>query len=500
MRRRDERTPPAGLTHRRRRGLVALGVAGALMLPLLGALLLRGGAAEARTSPSPSFARDVAPIIRETCAGCHRIGGIAPFPFRTAKDVASRAPLIERAVRGRRMPPWPPGPRSPSLVGQEQRTLSARERNTLLRWIAAGARVDARSVGRPAPTSPKPRPGERVLRLTPPAAYVPRSVGGATDDYRCFLVDPKLAEDVFVTAARIEPGQTSLVHHVILFTVPPESVADATRLDAQAPGLGWGCFGGTGIPAPAGSGIGGSLDDAPWITAWAPGWGSDRFRDGTGIRLAAGSKVVMQVHYNLLNGRKPDRSSAVLTTVPASAGLDPIRTMLLPGPVELPCAKNESGPLCDRTAALFDLVRKYGQSAGIVPVGLLLLCGKDAASPPSGPVSFCDRRVSTPTTVHAVAGHMHLLGRSIRIELNPGTPRAKVLLDIPAWDFHWQAVYQLARPVTARPGDVVRVTCRHDATLRRLAEPAAARTPRYTLWGEGTTDEMCLGVLQVTRP
>jgi hypothetical protein len=482
------------------RGLLVAAVVGVLALPLLGVLLLRGSPAEAGTAATPSFARDVAPIIREKCAGCHRLGGIAPFPFRTAKDVASRAPQIATAIRGRRMPPWPPGPRSPAVVGQAQRTLTPRQRDTILRWIAAGARVDARTVGAPKVTRSKPRPGETVRVLTLPAPYTPRGAAGVTDDYRCFLVDPKLGQDSFVTAARIDPDQAAVVHHVILFSVPPASLADAERLDAATAGAGWSCFGGTGIPAPPGAGPTAGLDSAPWITAWAPGWGTDRFRDGTGVRLEAGSKVVMQVHYNLRGGRKPDRSSAVLTTAPASSGLRSVETMLLPAPIELPCAKGESGRLCDRTAALFDLVEKYGQDAGFAPAGLLLLCGKSATKPPAGPVSFCDRRVAAAATVEGVAGHMHLLGRSIRVDLNPGTARARVLLDIPAWDFHWQAVYQLAKPVRIGPGDVVRVTCRHDASLRRLIEPASARTPRYTMWGEGTTDEMCLGVLQVTRP
>jgi hypothetical protein len=189
----------------------------------------------------------------------------------------------------------------------------------------------------------------------------------------------------------------------------------------------------------------------------------------------------------------------VLTTVPADTGLTPLETTLLPAPVELPCAKGEVGPLCDRTAALFDLIRKYGQDAGLIPTGLLLYCAKDAAHPPSGPVTSCIDRFDGPATIYSVAGHMHLLGRSIRIVLNPGTPRAKVLLDIPRWNFHWQASYVLATPVQVRAGDALRVTCRHDAALRRDATPAAARTPRYTLWGEGTTDEMCLGIVQVTR-
>jgi hypothetical protein len=94
---------------------------------------------------------------------------------------------------------------------------------------------------------------------------------------------------------------------------------------------------------------------------------------------------------------------------------------------------------------------------------------------------------------------MHLLGAAIRLELNPGTPRAKVLLDIPRWDFHWQNAYTLVHAVEAEPGDVVRVTCRHDVGRRGRAGSGVPKKARYVLWGEGTTDEMCLGILQVAR-
>ena len=478
--------------------LVALG---AVTLPLVGVALLDGGRAEAGTAASPSFTRDVAPIIRDKCAGCHRLGGIAPFAFRTAHDVSSKAALIAAALQERRMPPWPPSAKSARFTGQERRTLTQEQRDTILRWVRSGARVDGKAVGAPRHSGTTPSPGESTLRLTLPQPYTPRSTGGSTDDYRCFMLDPRLAGDSFVTAAHIEPGQPALVHHVILFRVPPDSVASAQALDRDSSGPGWSCFGGTGISDPGGAaGASRGLDNAPWIAAWAPGWGGDHLPDGVGVPLEAGSRIVMQVHYNLLNGRRPDRSQAVLTTVPASTGLRPLETTLLPAPVELPCAKDESGPLCDRAAAMFDQVRKYGQDNALIPVGLLLLCGKDAAHPPTGSVSFCDRRIAGPTTIYSVAGHMHLLGRSIRVELNPGTPRAKVLLDIPRWNFHWQASYVLAAPVQAQAGDVLRVTCHHDAALRKQGTSAAARRPRYILWGEGTTDEMCLGIVQVTRP
>jgi hypothetical protein len=285
---------------------------------------------------------------------------------------------------------------------------------------------------------------------------------------------------------------------VILFRVPPQQASEAARLDAGSAGPGWSCFGGTGVDE-AGDSVRSALEDASWIAAWAPGSGGGRLPDGTGIPIRAGSRIVMQVHYNLLNGRAPDRSRAVLTVAPASAGLDRVRTVLLPAPVELACAKGERGRLCSRDAALADLARKYGPEAAFMPAGLLFLCGRDPARARPGPVSRCDRRISEPTRILVVAGHMHLLGAAIRVELNPGSPRARVLLDIPRWDFHWQGAYALAEPVDAKRGDVVRVTCRYDTTKRHHGGHGVPATPRYVLWGEGTTDEMCLGILQVTR-
>jgi hypothetical protein len=466
----------------------------ALGVPLV-ALAASGG-----SSSTPSFERDVAPIMQAKCEGCHRLGGIAPFAFATRQNVKDWAPVIGTAVGSGLMPPWPPGPRSPQYVGEDTRKLSATERKTILDWVRAGARLDGPPL-RPLPAAPVPvRAGESVLRVVMPATYKPTSRNGATDDYRCFLLDPKLTQDVFVTSARIDPGATRVVHHVILFKETPAQAAEARQLDAASPGLGWSCFGGTGVAiGSSAASVESALNDANWIAAWAPGWGGGRLPDGNGVPLPAGSQIVMQVHYNLLNGRTPDRSQAVLTVAPASAGLTPVKTMLVPAPVELACPKGEHGPLCNRQAALQNLVSKYGPSAGVAPAGLLLLCGQNAGNPRPSRVSTCDRRFDTPTKILVVAGHMHLLGASIRLTLNPGTPRARVLLDIPRWNFHWQNAYTLAKPVEAKPGDVVRVTCRYDVGRRLHLGIRAARSPRYVLWGEGTTDEMCLGLLQVTH-
>jgi hypothetical protein len=479
---------------RRSRVAAALALAVGLAVPLVAFAASRGGETEAAT---PSFAHDIAPIVQEKCTGCHRVGGIAPFAFASARDVSSRASLIAAMVQAQLMPPWPPGPRSPAYAGQAERTLTAAERATLVSWATAGGPVDGPMLKPRAAAPVIVEDGERRLDVQLPAAYVPRAKNGTTDDYRCFVLDPKLSADVLVTSARIDPGASKLVHHVILFRVPREQVPAARRLDASSPGLGWPCFGGTGLDLGGGSSRS-TLNDASWISAWAPGSGGGRLPHGTGIPLQAGSRIVMQVHYNLLNGSAGDRSRAVLTVTPARRDLERIRTVLLPAPVELGCAKGERGRLCSRSAALAELGRKYGPEASFVPTGLLLLCGRDPTNVRPSPVSRCDRRVSERTRILAVAGHMHLLGAAIRVELNPDTPQAQMLLDIPRWDFRWQGAYTLAKPVEAEPGDIVRVTCRHDATRRHHGGHGVPTTPRYVLWGEGTTDEMCLGILQVT--
>jgi hypothetical protein len=407
--------------------------------------------------------------------------------------------LIGPALEQRLMPPWPPGPRSPAYVGESARTLSAAQRATILAWVRAGGKVDGPALGVP-PKEPVPvGPGESVLELRMPAPYRPSAPKGTTDDYRCFLLDPRTSGDVSVTSARIEPGARKVVHHVILFRIARSQVAEAKLLDTKDAGQGWSCFGDTGLSLDTSAGIQSALNDANWVAAWAPGWGGNRLPDGTGVPLPAGSQIVMQVHYNLLNGKAPDRSRAVLTVAPVSAGLEPLRTMLLPGPVELACARGERARLCSRSEALLELSRKYGPEAGLVPAGLLFLCRGTATTPRPSAVSTCDRRIFQPTTIRVVAGHMHLLGASIRLELNPGTSRSRVLLDIPRWDFRWQNAYQLVQPIEARPGDVVRVTCRHDVHKRLHGTHGIPKAPRYVLWGEGTTDEMCLGLLQVTR-
>jgi hypothetical protein len=341
----------------------------------------------------------------------------------------------------------------------------------------------------PPPAAPL-RAGEHFTTLAIPKPYTPKAPHGGTDEYRCFVIDPGISHNEYLTGSQFLPQNASIVHHAIFFRIDPGQADQARQLDADSPGEGYTCFGDSGV------------DGAPWVAAWAPGSNEVLLGNNLGYAMSPGSLLIMQVHYNLLatggKAGESDQSSIRLRLNDKSTQMVGLQTSLLSAPVELPCAAGESGPLCDRKAAVADVAHRFGPGAGATVTGLNRLCNGGQAPEP-GPTQHCDHVVPAAATIRAAIGHMHLLGRSIKIELNPGTPGAKTVLDVPNYNFDDQAVRPLATPLQVKPGDVLRVTCSHDAGLRRQL-PALRGTPaRYVVWGDGTTDEMCLGVIIWTK-
>lgn len=340
-----------------------------------------------------------------------------------------------------------------------------------------------------APPAAALRAGERFQNLSMPAPYTPKAPNGGTDEYRCFLIDPKLTAEAYLTGSQFLPQNADIVHHAIFFRIGPGSADEARKLDAGTPGDGWTCFGDSGVSG------------GTWVASWAPGANETLLAPNLGYPMPPGSLMVMQIHYNLLaTGGKAggaDQSAIRLRLNDTTTAMTPLQTSLLPAPIELPCAAAETGPLCDRAAAVADVTQRFGAGVGGQEDQLVKLCGR-GAGPVAGTTQHCDRPVPRAATIHAVAGHMHLLGRSITIELNPGKPGAQTLLDVPRYNFDDQAIHPLAKPVTVHPGDTLRVTCTHDATLRGQLPQLKGTAPRYVVWGDGTSDEMCLGLVVMT--
>lgn len=447
---------------------------------LAGLLLCLGGLLGAADG-SPTYRGAVSAILGANCTRCHTEGGIAPFPLDDAEWAVKMAPAIASAVAEGRMPPWPPGEASPRMHGE--RRLSPQAVETLVSWAKAGAPLGEGENAAPAAGKPPARTPDLTAAMT--KAYTPDA--RLYDDYRCFLLDTEFPRDTFVQGYRVRPGQSQLVHHVILFVVGPEAAQRARAQDGRDGRPGWPCFGGPGVGADTGT-LGNALG------FWVPGTQGTDYPAGTGKELKAGSRVVMQVHYNLSAPARPDQTRLELFLADPASRPKPVRRMTLAAPVEVRCPPGVSGPACERGYALERSELKR------VAEGIHWLCGtsvEDYLRRPLGDGSrqatHCDFPVREDGTALGVLAHMHLRGTAFRITLNPGTPAEKILLDIPRWDFQWQGEYWFERPIALKQGDRVRISCVYDNAEAILGPDGKPLEPRYITWGEGTFDEMCLG-------
>jgi hypothetical protein len=331
-----------------------------------------------------------------------------------------------------------------------------------------------------------------TLTMTSPTAYTPHAQNGGTDDYHCTLVNPHVTQNSFIVASQFFPGtgpSTVEVHHAILFLVPPALVSAAET--ANNGGAGWTCF---GEPPVLGRGLGQFLN-MPWLSAWAPGHGKDVLPLTTGTPLARGSLVIMQVHYNLLVGDKPVRPSAQLETVSASAKLRPTTIQPVVAVPNVPCPTGITGPLCNRAAEVANLDQRFGNYMGFFDEGMETVCGEDPANPPVGDSTSCTWQVGKAGYIVRDMAHMHLTGVSETLTLNPGTPQAQTIMDVPDYNFHYQRAYNLKNWVKVTAGESVKVSCTYNPTLAQQIPALRLLPPHFITWGDGSSDEMCLGLL-----
>jgi hypothetical protein len=418
-------------------------------------IILRAAVGLTTISDGLTYFADAKVIMDDRCTRCHVAGGIGPFPLTSHAEVSSVALAVREALRARVMPPWPPSSACAPLLFS--RALDTRDWSVLVSWLEQGW-VE----GDPG-TEPPPRPGPPPVmfdtRLVMAEPYTPD--GAVSDDYRCFVLDWPHAMQRFVTGVRVDPDRADLVHHVIAFGVLPTDVPGVLARDAADPGPGYTCFGGPG---------GGTY----WLGAWAPGDLGNTYPEGTGIRVLQGSRVVMQVHYNMDSvPAGPDRSAVEMVTASAVDR----RALIVPVPAaELFIPAGDPDVSHEQTFT----------STQVAPAVVRLELGV-------GPTD--------PVQVHGVGLHLHQLGTRTSAALVPPVGSEECLLDITDWDFHWQGSYRLAEPTLMESADFFRVRCAWDnSPANQPYVGGEQQDPVDVTWGEGSRDEMCLAILYMTAP
>ena len=248
------------------------------------------GAADLRAD-SPTYNKDIAPILWKNCAGCHRPGEIGPFSLLTYKDAAKRASFLAEITESRRMPPWKPEPGFGSFH-DERRLTEPRSRRSPTGRRREHLRATPKTCRR-CPSFPKAGSSARPTWSSKPPS---RSMCRRGRRHLPLLrdSDPDRGRQDG-RGGRVSPWEPQ--GRPPRFALPRQHGA-ARQKDESEPGPGYASFGGPGI-LPTG-GLGG----------WAPGAMPRLLPDGMGKFLRKGSDLVLQIHYHPDGKAETDQSSS----------------------------------------------------------------------------------------------------------------------------------------------------------------------------------------------
>ncbi len=398
---------------------------------------VRSGTAQRATDRSVTFTRDVAPILFEHCAPCHRPGQLAPFSVLTYPEVRSRARDIVAATARRFMPPWLPVHGYGEFAGE--RRLSDAEIETIRRWDEDGAVEGDAADLRPPPSFPEGwQLGEPDLIVRLPRPFTLRADG--PDVWRNFVIPIPVPGTRYVRTVELHPGNARFVHHALMAVDATPSSRRRDTSDAE--------------PGFAGMDMGDAVAPDGHLLGWTPGMQPFPGIPGQAWRLDVGTDVVLQLHM-------------------------------------LPTGKTE---VVEPAVGLYFASRPPTGP----PMYLMRLDGDYAIDIPAGERRFVvtDRfELPVDVDVYAVYPHAHFLAKTIEGLARLPDRTEQWLIRIDNWDFKWQDVYRYEHPVRLPKGTVLTMRIGYDNSADNVRNPNDP--PRRVTAGPRSTDEMAHLQLQL---
>jgi hypothetical protein len=391
---------------------------------------------------TPTFTKDVAPILYKNCTVCHRPGEIAPMSLLTYDDARPWARSIRDRVIGNQMPPWHADP----SVGHfaNERRLSDKEKDTIAKWVTFGS-----PKGDPADLPPAPvyasgwNIGKPDAVFTMPEAFDVPAQG--TIEYQYFDVPTNFTEDKWIQAIEVHPGNRAVVHHVIVFYQEPGKNTRSKPLKFAA---------GMEKPAsPAGGAPKTPDPSAPKkeerklgaiLVGLAPGTEAAVLPPGTARLVKAGSTLTFQMHYTANGAAAKDQTSIGIRFASAPPEVEIQETALM----------NQNFTLAP------------GAANAVVEASMT---------------------VTDDITLWSLLPHTHLRGQSWKYDVTYPDGRNEVVLAVPHYDFNWQTEYLFTKPLQLPKGSQLHAVATYDNSAANPSNPDPKVSVR---WGDQTWEEM----------
>lgn len=414
----------------------------------LGVLACAGGYAA-----TPTYNKDVLPILQKHCQECHRAGEIGPMAFTTYKETRPWAKAIREAVLTRKMPPWHADPHVGKFIND--RRLTQAEIDTLAGWAESGAKEgDPKDAPKPVKFAEGWTIGEPDVVIDMEADYTVQASG--TIEYTYFVAPAGFTEDKWIEKIEVRPGKRSVVHHVVLFARPPGSkfVAEAkpgapyvpSRRDPPP---------GSQRPSQGDRGVLYGLTGAnEMISTYVPGGHAYVTKPGQGRLVRAGSDLVFQMHYTA-NGRQAvDRTRVGIVFSKEPPRERVVNTFIMNGSLRIPPGAAEHR--VDARVVLHEDVK-----------------------------------------LQSLFPHMHLRGKAFEYRATVPGGETRMLLRVPKYDFNWQMTYLLDEPLLLPKGTQLEATAWYDNSPNNPHNPDSKAE---VLWGDQSWDEMLAGFVDLAIP